>query len=239
MPDDIFIPTFNGTLGLLLPKQRKIVLTEITRPRFHRYPNFIAGIAYWSEARERANRWLDLRNRLTPRNRQRGSIGIFTGGLIIEEAGGAITPAFSDIQIINTVSSGLCNAAIEFNYTTGGFGNHQLVKQHNAVHSLMGDDDDTGGPVDHTGEWTASAVTGADWEVACTVETIGTWDFPFAAVGVFSDFTNADMGWRENRTGGKGYTPGTDRCAGTFFIREVADTGNSDNQIIDVSAIQT
>lgn len=154
-------------------------------------------------------------------------------------AGGPVSIAVTNIQIINSVSSGLCNAGIRFNESTVGSVS-SLVKRHNAVFILMGDDDNTGGAVDHTGEWTTDGPAAADFEVGCTALVTGAWDVQHVGVGSFADFTTADMDWHENRPGGKGYTPGTDRADGTFRIREVADPGgNFDDFQVDASAIQT
>ncbi len=168
---------------------------------------------------------------------QRGILQVAASNVFA--SGGPVSIATTDIDIINTVTSGLCNAGIVFNYTTGGFGNHELVKRHNSVHSLLGLDDNTGGAVDHTGEWTAAAVGATLFEVACTTLITGAWDVQHVGVGSFVNFTTADMDWHENRPGGKGFTPGTDRCDATFRIREVADPGgNFDDFNVDASAIQ-
>ncbi len=153
-----------------------------------------------------------------------------------------VVPFVSDIVISSTVASGIANAAIVFSPSALGAGpwtNNQLLKQHSvASYSLMGNDDATV-PVDHTGEPWASAVTGSEWEVACISEDIGTWDFPHAAVGVYTSFATTDMRWREQRPGAKSYTPGTDRCVATFRIREVAVPSNFVDFEVDCSAIQT
>lgn len=160
-------------------------------------------------------------------------------GAAAAAAVGSIVPAVTDIVIENTVSSGLCNAGIVFNASGVAAGtNNELFKRHNSVYTLMGDDD-AGSPVDHTGEWTPDPVTGSEWEVACISLTSGSWDVEHAAVGVYTSFATADMDWHENRTGGKGYTPGTDQCIAQFRIREVADTGNFVDFEVNASAIQT
>lgn len=155
-------------------------------------------------------------------------------------AGGTV-PLVSNITISNTVSSGLCNAAIRFHDFRAGVGSDDgriLTKRHNAVYTDMGDDD-AGSPVDHTGEWTSDAVTDSDWEVAMISLTSGSWTFEHAALGVYTTLDTQDMEWRMNRGGGKGYTPGTSSVFCTFRIREVADTGNFDNFNVICSAIQT
>ena len=158
------------------------------------------------------------------------------------KGGGAITPSVSDIEIVHSVSSGLVNAAIVFNEPTVGAINN-IVARHNATHFVLGDDD-TGcpsscAPVDHTGEWTTGSPVASEWEVACVSLTSGSWDFEFAAVGVYSDFTNSDMEWRENRSGGKGYTPGTDTVTARFRIREVAVPSNFTEFEVICTGIQT
>ena len=208
MQDNIFMPTLNGR-GFLLPKQREIVLSEVTKPRFHKYPKF-----------------------------QRGSIGIFTGGLIIEEAGGGGTiPAVSNIEIHTTVSSGTGVAGIYFNESTLG-SVEEISKRNVLVFAVMGNDD-AGVPVDHTGEWTSDSVTAADWEVAYVTLTSGAFTSLFAALGVFTTFATADMGWFESRGGGKGYTPGTSTTVADFTIREVADTGNAATFTVTCICTQT
>lgn len=155
--------------------------------------------------------------------------------------GGGTVPSVSDIVIVNTVGSGLCNAGISFHDDRTGSGSNDgriLTKRHNNVYTDMGNDD-AGSPVDHTGEWTSDVITESEWEVACISEDTGTWDFPYAAVGVYTTLDTPDLHWRENRSGGKGYTPGTDRCVATFRIREVADTGNFTDFEVDCSAVQT
>lgn len=179
-----------------------------------------------------------MRGRFGLKKFQRGILQIAASGTMIPTAGGAVTISVSNIIISDSVSSGQVHAAIVFNETTVGSVS-TLVKRHTASFILMGDDD-AGSPVDHTGEWTTDGPAAADFEVSCTSEDVGTWNFPFASVGVYSDFTNSDMAWRETRTGGKGYTPGTDTCTGTFRIREVADPGgNFDDFTVQASAIQT
>ena len=214
----ILVPTINGA-GILLPKDREIVLSELSVPRFHKGPKHIAGIG---------GKFPKF---------QRGSIS-FAAGVVDILAGGSTIPLVSNIIISDSTASGLINVGITFNESTVG-SVEELVKRHfNSVYSVMGDDD-AGSPVDHTGEWTSDTVTASAWEVACTSEDIGTWDTPHAAVTVYTTFATSNMNWLEHRPGGKSYTPGTDRCVGTFRIREVADTANNDDFTVDVSAIQT
>ena len=215
----IFVPTVNGA-GILLPKEREIVFSELARPRFHKGPKHIAGIGG-----------------KFPKY-QRGAISFAAGVVDIMAGGGSTVPLVSNIIISDSTASGLINVGIVFNESTVGSVT-ELVKRHfNSVYSVMGNDD-AGSPVDHTGEWTSDSVTAADWEVACTSEDTGTWDTPHAAVTVYTTFASSNMNWLEHRPGGKSYVAGTDRCVGTFRIREVADTANNDDFTVDVSAIQT
>ena len=179
-----------------------------------------------------------MRTRFGLKKFQRGILQLAAGGTMVSGGGGGVVPFVSNIVIASTVSSGIVNAGIVFNYTTGGFGNHQLIKRNNAVFTLMGNDD-AGAPVDHTGEWTASAQFATNWEFSCLSMAVGAWDFQFVGVGFYTNFSTADMTWRENRTGGKGYTPGTDTATGNFRIREVADTGNFTDFTVQATATQT
>lgn len=148
---------------------------------------------------------------------------------VLAVAAGGTVPVITDIEIVNSVSSGLVNAGITFAI------DGTLEKRHNASFILMGDDDATV-PVDHTGE--SGVAGGALWEVACISEDSGSWDFEEAAVGVYSDLS-LTRSWRENRSGGKGYTPGTNTVTATFRFREVADTGNFVDFEVICTAIQT
>lgn len=152
-------------------------------------------------------------------------------------AGGTV-PLVTDIEVHTTVSSGTGNAGIAFSDTNIATLVTELVKRNVLVYAVMGDDD-AGSPVDHTGEWTGDAVTAADWEVAMTNLVSGTFSFAFAAVGVYTSFATADMQWRQNRGGGKGYTPGTSTVVADFTIREVADTGNATTFQVTLITTQT
>ncbi len=167
---------------------------------------------------------------------QRGILQV-AGATQLVQAGGPVTPLATDIEIVFSVSSGLVNAAVVFNEPTVGALNN-IVARHNALHFVLGDDDQTV-PVDHTGEWTTDSPIASEWEIACTGLVSGSWDFEFAAVTVFSDFTNSDMEWRENRPGGKSYVAGTDSCTADFEIREIADTGNNTTFEVICTGIQT
>lgn len=169
---------------------------------------------------------------------QKGNLNVFPAGTQMLIDTQLVPFVQSGLVVVNEVASGLVNAGIVYNYTTGAFDNNELIKRHNAVYTAMGNDD-AFTPYDYTGEPWAAIVTGSEWEVACTSEDTGTWDFPFAIVGTYNTFATADMAWRENRTGGKGYTPGTDSCTATFRIREVADTANFTSFTVQAIAIQT
>lgn len=156
-------------------------------------------------------------------------------------AGGGTVPLVSNITLAHSVGSGLVNCSIIFHDDRVGVGSDDgriLTKRHNTVYTDMGDDDN-GSPVDHTGEWTSDAVTESEWEVAMVSLTSGSWDFEYAALGVYTTLDTVDMQWRLNRTGGKGYTPGTNSVFCTFRIREVADTANGDNFNVIATATQT
>ena len=103
--------------------------------------------------------------------------------------------------------------------------------------------DDANPAVDHTGEWTSDTLVGSPqgslYEVACTSEDSGTWDVPFAAVGVYTSLDTRDMSWHEHRDGGKSYTPGTSTVTATFRIREIANTNNFTEFQVICTNIQT
>ena len=161
------------------------------------------------------------------------------------KAQGGVVPFVSDIESIHQVASGSANAGMHFNYPTGGVATEDarvLTKRHLTVYTDMGNDDQTV-PVDHTGQWTSDVIVPSEWEVACISEDVGTWDLPYVAVGVYTLLSVLGsptvLGWRERRTGGKGYSPGTNSCTATFRIREVAVPSNfTDFQVI-CTAIQT
>lgn len=162
---------------------------------------------------------------------------------VFHAAGGTI-PFVSDIVIVHSTGAGAANAGIHFNYPTGGVATEDarvLTKRHLSTYTDMGLDDAVV-PVDHTGQWTSDIITPADWEVACISEDIGTWDLPGEVLGVYrllSVLGTITNGWRERRAGGKGASPGTNRCVATFRIREVAVPSNFTDFEVDASAIQT
>ena len=151
---------------------------------------------------------------------------------------GAVVPNVTDMELIQSVATGQARSGIKFNESTVGSVESLVQVVGVSGFALLGFDDQ-GVPVDHTGEWTDQTVVASEWEVACTSEDSGTWDFAFAAVGVYTSFATADMAWYEFRVGGKAYTPGTDTVTATFRIREVADTANFTDFEVIATAIQT
>jgi hypothetical protein len=143
----------------------------------------------------------------------------------------------TDIEILFSDALAANNVGIVFNESTVG-APQNIVKRHKTVFTVMGNDD-AGAPVDHTGEWTPVANSGALFEVACISLSMGTWDTEPAAVGVFTSLDTVDLLWNVNRIGGKGRTPGTTQVIGQFTVREIADTGNSTTFGVDVTNIQT
>lgn len=193
--------------GIILPKQREIILSKATKPRFHGLPKF-----------------------------QRG---FFRAPGMWHDAGG-ITPSATNITVTHTVSSGVANAGVIFNYNDDGNA-HRLFMRQLGVVTTLGNDSAS---ANHDSEWTGGeTITGTEWEVACTSEDSGTWDLAHASVGVYTDFSTAGsltvFRWSERRSGGKGYTPGTNTCTATFRIREVADTSNFDDFQVIATATQT
>lgn len=151
---------------------------------------------------------------------------------------GSVVPNVTDMELVQIVATGQARSGIAFNESTIGSVESLVQVVGISGYSLLGFDDQ-GVPVDHTGEWTDQTVVASEWEVACTSEDSGTWDFAFAAVGVYTSFATADMAWYEFRVGGKAYTPGTDTVTATFRIREVADTANFTDFEVIATAIQT
>ena len=142
---------------------------------------------------------------------------IKTGG------GGSGSPSGSNIYVVHTAaaSSGACNSGVAFQSD----GTIDMIAGTVASRTLLGNDDTTPSPVDHTGEWAGTIVslTGSEWEIACTSITTGSWDTAAASTGAYVDLSTERV-WLVNRTIGE--TTGTDSCNAVFRIREVADTSN-------------
>jgi len=56
---------------------------------------------------------------------------------------------------------------------------------------------------------------------------------------VYTSLSTLAIIYGEMRSGGKGYTPGTNTCTARFRIREVADTANFVEFEVICTAIQT
>lgn len=200
---------FVNNRGILLPKQREMKYSQLSRPRFHNLPKFQKGIlhplGFWQAA-----------------------------GGSITPAATDVTMTHN-----TPVGSGLAYTALAFHETlnVGGSDARVLTGQSGSAAADgwldLGTDDNT---VDHTGEWTTETIVDSEWEVAYTTLNSGAFTTLYAALGVYTALNNTDLVWRCDRlTGGKGRTTGTNSVNATFRIREVADTANFD----DFNAILT
>lgn len=150
--------------------------------------------------------------------------------------GGQIVPSVTDIEVESIVAAGICRAGIRFGDSNAD-GPETLNSQKSvAVYALLGVDDNS---VDHTGEFTSSAIVASEWEVALISYVSGTFDTEFAAAGVYTTLDTLAIIYGESRPGAKGYTPGTNTCTANFRIREVADTANFTDFVVLCTATQT
>jgi hypothetical protein len=149
---------------------------------------------------------------------------------------GAITPLVTDIEVESIVASGICRAGIRFGASNPEGANALNSRKSVNVYALLGIDDNA---VDHTGEFTAKSIDPTEWEVALLSYVVGTFDIEFAAAGVYTTLDTLLIDYSETRSGGKGYTPGTNTCTANFRIREVADTANFTDFQVFCTATQT
>lgn len=146
-----------------------------------------------------------------------------------QEAVGPLNATNTVVQ--KTVDVGQCNSGVDFNND----GTMDDIGPAISDRTLLGLDFNS---IDHTGEWHDDSPTGSEWEISCLSMVAGTWDTAAASLGVYVAL-NVGRIWKEQRGGGKSYTPGTNTATGNFRIREVADTSNLVNFTMKGTAIQT